>query len=154
MYNQQYGYPSYLPGFGNPEITSGTSDIQGVRWVSSLEEVKAASVPFGRSIFMESQENRFHIKDSNGSIRSFTFEEIPQPTPDNFVTRQEFEDLRRKYESVIQQQSAATVQQPAQPDAADAGDAGIQWDPSAGQGAVLPNGGGNGNEQGANQQFA
>lgn len=150
-YNDFGGYSAHAP-FGTPAyIQSGTNDIQGVNWVSSFDEVRAASVPFGRKMFMENNEQIFHIKDSNGSIMSFKFEEIPQPTPANFVTRQEFDDLRSKYESLVQQQQAAAVQQSAQFDAIAPSSQLVPGDTGASQGAVHPNDSGSGLNPGSSQ---
>ncbi len=158
LYNQNYGFPTYMP-FGAPDTQSGTNDLQGVRWVAGMEEVKAASVPFGRSIFMERNNDIFYVKDTNGNIRSFKYKEIPQPTPENFVTRQEFDDLRNKYEQLIQSNTATTqpttqqpvIQQPTpqqpitvQPAGSDEN---VQWDTGTGEATVLSNGSGFGNEQ-------
>lgn len=104
-YNPYGGYP----GFAN--IQSGTSDINGVPQVSSIEEVKAASVPYGVSIFFtKDNSNLFYAKNSNGLIKCFKYQEVPIPSndPQNFVTKQEFDDLRTKYEQLAQQY--ATVQ--------------------------------------------
>lgn len=146
-YNGYGGYPVHTP-FGTPGyIQSGTNDIQGVNWVSSIDEVRAASVPFGKKLFMENNDQVFHVKDSNGSIQSFRFEEIPQPTPENFVTRKEFDDLRSKYESLVQQQQAAAVQQPAQSNAIDSANAAVSGYSGTSQGAIHQDNSGLGNEQ-------
>ena len=138
-YNSYGGYPVNTP-FGTPGyIQSGTNDIQGVHWVSSIDEVRAASVPFGRKMFMHNNDQIFFIKDSNGSIMSFKFEEIPQPTPENFVTRQDFEtlnakyaELESKYESLVRQQQTTAVQQPAQSNAVDPANATVSGNTGAG----------------------
>lgn len=92
-----------------PTMQTNVSDIQGIRWVSSIEEVRAASVPWGRAIFMDNTQDVFYIKSSNGSVSAYKFEAIQMPAPENFVTRQEFDDLKDKYEQLIKsasQQSA------------------------------------------------
>lgn len=106
-----YGYQ------GTPNIPSGTNDIQGAPWVSSIDEVRAASVFYGRQIFMDQNEQIFYIKSHSGEIKAFKFEEIPTSTTvdmSNYVTKEQFEDLRMKYEQLIQQQSttAAVNEQP------------------------------------------
>lgn len=118
MVQSPYGYNPYMP-FGTPgNIQSGTNDIQGVRIVAGIEEVKAASVPYGRSMFMNANEQIFYVKDTNGKIMTFKFEEVPEPTPENFVTKQELEkqlnDMRSYYESIISQQQPTASQPVAQ----------------------------------------
>lgn len=132
MSYNMFGYPMY------PNIQSGTNDIQGVRWVASIEEVRAASVPYGKSLFMDNNQDVFYVKDSNGSVKSFSFKEIPQPTPENFVTRQEFDDLRSKYEQLVQStQQPITGQQIVQPDANSSNDESVQWQPGASQAGAM-----------------
>lgn len=128
-YNQ-----SILPGYV-PNIQSSANDIQGVPWVSSIDEVKSASVFNGVRLFMDNSDKVFYSKNMNGEIRAFKFEEIPIPSnnPANFVTKQEFEELKAKYDQLLQmqgamtnaesvvQQQAATIEQPAQSNADNAG---------------------------------
>lgn len=138
MQYNPFGYSAYMP----TNIPSGTNDIQGVRWVASIDEVRAYSVPYGRAMFMNNQDQIFYIKDQSGDIRVFKFEEIEQPKPENMVTRQEFEELKAKYESLIQQQSTANQFQPAQSNATNASNAELQWNTGASQAGVLqPNSG-------------
>lgn len=152
-YNEFGGYPVNAPFSGPGYIQSGTNDIQGVSWVSSIDEVRSASVPFGRKMFMSSMDQIFYVKDSSGSIAAFKFEEIPLPTPENFVTRKEFDELRSKYESLVQQQSAA-IQQSAQPNAADADGQVVPGNTGASQGSVHQNDSGQGLNPGSGQQLA
>lgn len=134
-YNQPYGYPGYAMN-----IPSGTADtINGVPQVSSIDEVRAASVPYGVTIFM-TDHDVFYAKNSQGLIKAFKFEEVPIPSndPQNFVTREEFDNLRRQYEQLTQQYATAT----ATPIAAQpiANTATTQYDSTAGTaGIVQPN---------------
>lgn len=153
----------YNPSYSNPAlaqyIQSGTNDIQGVRWVASLEEVRSASVPFGRNIFMDQTQEVFYIKDAYGNVRAFRFEEIPVSAttvnPSDYVTKKEFDDLRSKYESLVQQQSAASAnQQPSQPHADNAANAAVPGFAGAGQAGVPAANSGFGNEQAAGQSTA
>lgn len=141
MYNNTYGYPAFMPGWQPPQ-QSGATDIQGVRWVSGIDEVNATTVPTGmRSMFMDQTKNVFYIKDG-AAVKAFEFKEIKPPAPEDFVTRTEFEKLRSEYERLVQQQNAATaVNQPV------ANDADVQWQSSAGQGAAMPADSGYGNDQ-------
>lgn len=149
-YNQLTGFPAYMPNIGAPTIPSGTNDIQGVRWVSCLDEVKAASVPFGRSLFMQNNEMIFYVKDSNGVIQTFAFNEITPPAPEDLAselayTKQEISELKAQLEFLrsnnaqqsIQSTTAADWQQFAQSNA-DAQTA--QYDASTSQPGVLQQG--------------
>lgn len=129
-----FGYPGYAQN-----IQSGTTDIQGVTWVSSIDEVKPATVPFGKQIFMDRNNDIFYVKDSMGSIKAFSFKEIPIPSnnPADFVTKNEFARLEEKIEQLIATTSAATATQQPQPNADYAADATVQWDAGASQTTVL-----------------
>lgn len=117
---------------------SGTNDIQGVHWVSSIDEARYASVPFGRAMFMNSNVQEFYIKEAmSGSIRVFKFEEVEIPKPEDFVTKAEFEDLRRKYEQLVQQQQPTATATATESNVDTASNAIIQGDSSASQGAIL-----------------
>ncbi len=148
MYNQSYGYPAY------PDIQSGTTDnIQGVRRVSCIEEVYATSVPDGvRAMFMDGTKDMFYIKDGL-SVRAFEFAEVAPMKPGDYVTKSEFEELKKQYEQLVQQQqryaAASAPAVSAQPVADDAGDTGVQRYSGASTPAILPNGVGVGNDQGA-----
>lgn len=103
-------YPNYgFPGYPN-NIQSGTADTLGISWVSSIEEVRSYHVPFGKQVFMDRNQDIFYVKNTAGEIKAFSFKEtsIPSLSPENYVTKQEFDELRTKYEQLIQQQSAAT----------------------------------------------
>lgn len=115
--DNQFSNPSYMP-FGTPaNIQSGTNDnIQGVRWVANIEEVRASSVPYGyRSLFLDNNNPIMYLKDYNGNVRQFSIKEIEQPKPENFVTKQELEEVKRSYESIIDEFRATIAQYTAQP---------------------------------------
>ncbi len=113
-----YGFPG-MPMANN--IQSGTSDIQGVPGVSSINEVYSASVPYGKQIFMDRNQYVFYLKDYTGNIKAFSFKEIPVPgvgpNMENYVTREEFDNLRNKYEQLINTDANATTNTTAQPNA-------------------------------------
>ena len=136
------------PGYPAPYIPSGTADIAGVTWVSSFDEARNAIVPYGKQLFMHSDDKQFYVKDRSGAIKAFKFEEIPLPSndPSNFVTKQEFEELRRQYESLVQQQSGTITASPniSEPIAINATDATIQGNTGASQAGVLQQNSGNG----------
>lgn len=132
-------------------IPSGTNDIQGVRWVSSIDEVRATTVPFGRQIFMNQDNDIFYIKDTSGNIRCFEYKETDPPVPENFVTRKEFDELRSKYEQLVQQQSANANQPQSVTD--HARNAELSGNSGASQGGVLQEGGSYGNGFQPDQQY-
>lgn len=136
-------YSQYIP--------SGTNDIQGVRWVSSIDEVRATTVPFGRQIFMNQDIDIFYIKDTSGNIRCFEYTETEPPVPENFVTRKEFDELRSKYEQLVQQQSASTNQP--QSVTNNAGNAELSGYTGASQGGILQASPSNGNGYQPDQQY-
>lgn len=142
------GIPSYMQ--------SGTTDfIQGVPWVSSVDEVRSASVFYGRQMFIDKNNNVFYIKDTMGQIKAFAFEEVPVPgqaviDPSKYVTKEEFDELRSQYEQLIQQQSAPVT---IQSDANNAADATIPGDSGTSQAGIFQPGFTNGNGSTASQQL-
>ena len=138
MAYNDYGNPAYMP-FGTPNIQSGTNDIQGVRRVANLDEVKAASVPYGfRCMFMHNTEPYIYIKDYTGNIRMYQCQEIEQPKPEDMAAR--LNELEAKYESLVRQ---TATQQPAiqptqyEPNENYAGNAELSGNPGASQAGVL-----------------
>lgn len=155
-YNQPYGYPMMAPN-----IQSGTNDINGVNRVSSFQEVIASTVPYGRALFMHNNEQVFWVKDTNGSIRAFKFEEVN--LEGDTVSRKEFDDLKEKYEQLIQQFSAnaapaveqqSNATQWQQPVEYPAGNEVVQGNAGASQAAVYGSSASDGNEQSAGQPVA
>ena len=132
-----YGNPSFT---ALPYIPSGTADIAGVTWVSGFDEARNAIVPYGKQLFMHRNEQQFYVKDHSGAIKAFKFQEIPLPSndPSNFVTKQEFEELRQKYESLVQQQQQNTYATGwNEPVANNATDATVQGFTGTGEAGVL-----------------
>lgn len=135
-------------GYNQGYPMSNTQGISGVTLVTSIDEVRSTPT-FGRQLFMNRDEQIFYVKENDGSIRCFSFEEVPPPSSENYVTRQEFDELRSKYEQLIQSTAAAAAQQQQlvqQPNAGNADGSQLQWNSGAGQAAVLPDGGGFGND--------
>ena len=141
-------YPSYgNPGFTTlPYIPSGTADIAGVTWVSGLQEVQSAIVPYGKQLYMQRDQDIFYVKDHTGSLKAFRFQEIPLPSndPSNYVTKQEFDELKAKYEQLIQQQPSSSSFQ-SEPVAISATDTELQWNTGASTAGVLQQGSTDGN---------
>ncbi len=138
-YNQPYGYPAYPT-----QMSGAQNDIQGVRWVSNSNEVNSIPVPDGiKMMFMERENPIFYIKQGS-SVDAFKFEKIEPPKPEDFVTRTEFDELRRKYESLVQSASTNAVgQQPVttatvQSNAIATGCTELQGNSATSKGAVMP----------------
>lgn len=139
-------YNPYYPAYYQPNIPSGTNDIQGVGWVTSLDEVRNAVVPFGRKLFMNQNEYIFYVKDSQGNIEVFKFEKSASYgniDMSGYVTKEEFDKLRSQYEQLIQQQqaanaaaNAATIPAATQPNANFAGNAELPGYSGTGQTGV------------------
>ena len=137
-------YNPYSPSYPY-NIQSGTTDLQGVTWVNSLIEVEATRVPYGKQIFMDRNNPYFYVKDYTGVIKCFKFEEVPLPSqnPDNYVTKEEFDQLRMQYEQLVSTVSATTATQPAepaQPYVDHAADVAVPGDTGASQAGVLQQG--------------
>lgn len=102
MYNN-YPYQSYVQQPAQP-ATPQTDN--GIVWVQGESGAKSFFVSPGKSVLlMDSEESKFYIKSADISgmplpLRTFTYtEEKPSTaqntainiTPDNFITREEFE---------------------------------------------------------------
>lgn len=132
------------PNFGNfgysPNMQPGTSGYSGVSEVSSIDEVKAASVLYGTAVFFDRNGMFFYAKNSQGMIKAFKFEEMPIPSndPQNFVSRAEFDQLKEMYNELASRQyaTAAATQPVAQSDAANAGGTTVPGNTGASQGAT------------------
>lgn len=133
--------PYASPGYPANYIPSGTADIAGVTWVSSYQEALSAIVPYGKQLFMERNQNVFYVKDNTGAIKAFKFEEMPMPSndPSNFVTKKEFDELKAKYEQLIQQQPVQTSGYITTIESAstDGTTQELQWESTAGTAGVL-----------------
>ena len=132
------------PGYSAPYIPSGTADIAGVTWVSSIQEVQSAIVPYGKQLYMQRDQDIFYVKDHTGALKAFKFQEIPLPSndPSNYVTKQEFDELKAKYEQLIQQQQSNTYSTNwSEPVAISATAEELQWQPTGSSAGVLQQGG-------------
>lgn len=92
--------------------------IQGTRFVDGLAGAQSCVTPLGsKTLLMDNNSDRFYIKetDMNGvsTISQYAFskiEEKPVQTGD-YITREEFEKWKERYESAIKQQPNPTLQQ-------------------------------------------
>lgn len=127
----QYQYPwQGMPPTPNwqsqtPQVAQGQQGIQGVRFVDGIEEAKNCTIPLGsKALLMDKEKDRFYLKETDmagvSTVSEFEFKKVESEAPQEYVTRQEFEQfsaqlsaqLKEQYESVIQR--AGQFQQPAQ----------------------------------------
>lgn len=94
-----------------------SSPSSGIKFVNGIQEVNNYwLVPGTQAIFMDRNKDRFYLKETDFNGFSVTTEyefkkvEYPQENPSNYITKEEFELWKEKYESVIQQiESAANA---------------------------------------------
>lgn len=148
-----YSYPGYTQN-----ISSGTTDLMSVPWVSSIQEVESTRVPYGKQLFMDRNHDYFYVKDYTGLIKCYRFEEAPPPSTytiqdtNNFVTKQEFDELRQKYEQLIAASTDTTATQPTQSNEYSQTNAAVQWNTGASQATVLQSNSTDGADTFATQQ--
>lgn len=109
IYNQPM-YPMYQ-GFQD-RMPQAPQSNQGILWVQGESGAKSYLVAPGSSVLlMDSEGERFYLKSSDASgmpqpLRVFEYREVTgkQTAPDmsdRYVTRDEYNDLRGKYESIM-----------------------------------------------------
>ena len=140
---QNYAYPMYQQPFQdrlaqlqtNYQQTAPQQINQGLLWVSGEVGAKSYLVaPNSTVLLMDSDAQRFYLKSADGagmpSMRIFEYNEITN-TPSSvvsapnshekeldskYVTREEYEGLKRQYESIMQRlesiNNVADVEQP------------------------------------------
>ena len=94
-----------------------SSPSSGIKFVNGIQEVNNYwLVPGTQAIFMDRNKDRFYLKETDFNGFSVTTEyefkkvEYPQENPSNYITKEEFEQWKEKYESIIQQiESAANT---------------------------------------------
>lgn len=118
--NYQTGYqPQALPTMQSQAFSPAPSS-NGINWVSGESGAKSWIVGRGESVLlMDSESQCFYLKSADASgmplpLRVFDYTERTQNTPqaaqtvlnqsnDNFITRNEFDDLKAKYEELERQ---------------------------------------------------
>lgn len=106
-------------------VQQNQQGIQGVRFVSGIEEAKNCTIPLGsKALLMDKEKDRFYLKETDmagvSTVSEFEFKKVEADTPQEYVTRQEFErlsaqlsaQLKEQYESAIQR--IGQFQQPTQ----------------------------------------
>ena len=127
-----FNYPNYFQQ--QSQITTSEPQISGVKFVNNLQEANNCNIPLGtKAIFMDKNQDKFYLKETDfnnfSTVTEYEFKKVDntpkeKKTDSGFITREEFEEWRNKYESTIQQiQQPANKQQPSeqhsrQPDAA------------------------------------
>ena len=128
----QYQYPwQGMPPTPNwqpqtPQVAQGQQGIQGIRFVDGIEEAKNCTVPLGSKVLlMDKEKDMFYLKETDmagvSTVSEFEFKKVEAEAPQEYITRQEFEQfsaqlsaqLKEQYESVIQR--AGQFQQPVKP---------------------------------------
>ena len=98
-YGNMQNYPVYPP-----------SQIQSVKFVNGRQEAEGCSLPLNsKAILMDYNRDIFYLKetDINGisSITEYSFQKVedvtPNATSDNYITKEEFNQWKEQYESVI-----------------------------------------------------
>lgn len=115
--------PNWQPQ--TPQVAQGQQVIQGVRFVSGIEEAKNCMIPLGsKALLMDKEKDRFYLKETDvtgvSTVSEFEFKKVEAEARQEYITRQEFEQLsaqlsaqlKEQYESVIQR--TGQFQQPAQ----------------------------------------
>lgn len=115
--------PNWQPQ--TPQVAQGQQVIQGVRFVSGIEEAKNCTIPLGsKALLMDKEKDRFYLKETDvtgvSTVSEFEFKKVEAEARQEYITRQEFEQfsaqlsaqLKEQYESVIQR--TGQFQQPAQ----------------------------------------
>lgn len=118
--NYQNGYqPQALPTMQSQAFSPAPSS-NGINWVSGESGAKSWIVGRGESVLlMDSESQCFYLKSADASgmplpLRVFDYTERTQNAPqtpqtalnqsnDNFITRNEFDDLKAKYEELERQ---------------------------------------------------
>lgn len=91
-----------------------------LKFVNGIDSARQYQLyPNSKAILMDSNEDIFYLVESDASgistIKSYRFELIPEPAPidpSNFITRQELEEVLKKYELTSKQQTSAAKSTP------------------------------------------
>lgn len=128
QYNQAVNIPQ-MQTVSQPQVN------QGLLWVSGEVGAKSYLVaPNSTVLLMDSDSSRFYLKSADNagmpSLRIFEYSEVtnlPQNAPqapnldenvlnDKFVTREEYEGLKRQYENIMERLNGmASIAEPVEP---------------------------------------
>lgn len=109
----QYPYYQPYPVYQPSPMQQG---IAGVRFVSGEDEAKSVAIPYGsKALFMDANEDAFYVKETDmagaSTVEKYTFQKV-EPVEEEYVTREEFDELRRAYESTLRQGAADARREP------------------------------------------
>lgn len=85
---------------------SPPQQIQTIKFVNGRQGAEQCMLPWNsKAILMDMNDDIFYLKetDMNGisSMTAFGFQRLDQPPQNNYITRAEFEEWRKKYESTF-----------------------------------------------------
>lgn len=107
-YPQNYGYPQ-------------TNSSEILKFVNSIDSAKDYYLPPNSQVVLfDKNQQRFYLKETDASgapsIRAYDFFEVddtPQINPNvDYITRQEFEEWKKNYESIISKTNATESDKP------------------------------------------
>jgi len=106
-----------MPPSGLWQQAQLANQLQGTRFVKGYEGAMSCPCLPGRTLLMDEDEDVFYIKEvsgyGNATIRRFRFEEIPEPKQPEYVTKDEFDELRRRYEFALSRIESLAGNEPA-----------------------------------------
>ena len=102
-----YQYPNYYPQYQQPKMIAGDE----LKFVNGIESARQYQLyPNSKAILMDANEDKFYLVESDASgisaIKTYRFELEPEPAPidlNNYITRQELEEVLKKYELTSKQ---------------------------------------------------
>ena len=107
--------PQYMESMAQPQ-PSQFIGLKG-RPVSSLEEARATSIDFDGSVFYfpDLANRRIYTKqinmDGTATLNVYEFKELPDPTTQNYITREEFNNTIEQLRNALAQQQQVVTQQ-------------------------------------------
>ena len=115
QYNRVPPVPQYMESMAQPQ-PSQFIGLKG-RPVSSLEEARATSIDFDGSVFYfpDLANRRIYTKqinmDGTATLNVYEFKELPDPTTQNYITREEFNSTIEQLRNALAQQQQVVTQQ-------------------------------------------
>lgn len=117
---EQYGMGQYPFPWGGvtpppnwqpqtPPMQQSQQGIQGVRFVSGIEEAKNCTIPLGsKALLMDKEKDRFYLKETDitgvSTVSEFEFKKVEAEAPQEYVTRQEFEQFSAQLSAQLKEQ--------------------------------------------------
>ena len=103
--------PNWQPQ--TPPMQQDQQGIQGVRFVNGIEEAKNCTIPLGsKALRMDKEKDRFYLKETDATgvstVSEFEFKKVEAEAPQEYVTRQEFEQFQQPAQTQPRVDPAAT----------------------------------------------